>query len=173
MADTFTAYYPNVTFAATKNMAAILNQHATQVIKVRRVGILNSQTAAVIGVLCSIEMRGYFAGSPNLTGSTSVTPVTHDTNNTTPTSVIYGHAGTIAGTATTFRRIFWSSDEPAISGATMDELETFIPLNTIFDAGYNDANVQPLTLRQNQMAMVYNVSGAAGLLDSWMEFTRE
>ena len=48
-----------------------------------------------------------------------------------------------------------------------------MPLNIIWDAGYGDANVQPLTLRQSQMAMVYNVSGAAGLLDTWIEFTKE
>jgi hypothetical protein len=33
--------------------------------------------------------------------------------------------------------------------------------------------VQPLTLNQNQMAHVYNISGAAGLLDTWIEFTKE
>jgi hypothetical protein len=173
MAQTWTAYYASVTFAATKNMAAVLNAHATEILKIRRVGIQNAQTAAVTGVLCSIEMRGYFSGSPGLLGATSVTPTTHDSTNTAPASATYAHAGAISGIATTFRRIFWSSDEAAIAGATMDELETLIPLNIIFDAGYTDANVQPMTLNQNQMAMVYNVTGAAGLLDTWIEFTKE
>lgn len=173
MAQTFTGYYSGVAFAATKNMAAVLNSHASEILKIRRVGILNSQTVAVTGVLCSIEMRGYFSGSPGLTAPTAITPTAHDSTNTAPASATYGHAGTIAGTATTFRRIFWSSDEAAISTATSDELETFVPLNIIFDAGYGDSNVQPMTLRQTQMAMVYNVSGAAGLLDSWIEFTKE
>lgn len=173
MAQTFTAYYQAVAFAATKNMAAVLNGHASEVLKIRRVGILNAQTAAVTGALCSILMHGYFTGSPGLTGPTAVTPTSHDSTNTAPTTATYGHAGTIAGTATVFRRIFWSSDEAAISTATSDELETFVPLNIIFDAGYGDSNVQPLTLRQTQMAMVYNLSGAAGLLDTWIEFTKE
>lgn len=173
MAQTFTAYYSGVAFAASKNMAAVLNGHATEVLKIRRVGLLNAQTAAVTGVLCQLEMRGYFAGSPGLTTPTAVTPTSHDTNNTAPTTATYGHAGTIAGTATTFRRVFWSSDEAAISTATIDELETFVPLNTIFDAGYGDSNVQPMTLRQNQMALVFNTTGAAGLLDTWIEFTKE
>jgi hypothetical protein len=173
MAATFTAYYSGIAFAATKNMAAVLNGHASEVLKIRRVGILNSQTANVTGVLCSIEMRGYFAGGVNLTAPTAVTPTSHDTTNAAPTTATYGHAGTIAGTATTFRRIFWSSDEAAISAATLDELETLVPLNIIMDAGYGDSNVQPLTLRQTQMAMVYNISGAAGLLDTWIEFTKE
>lgn len=173
MAQTWTAYYSGVAFAATKNMAAVLNGHATEVLKIRRVGLLNAQTAAVTGVLCAIEFRGYFSGSPGLTSSTAVTPVSHDSTNTSPTTATYGHAGTIAGTASTLRRIFWSSDEAAISTGTLDELETLVPLNIIWDAGYGDSNVQPLTLRQNQMAMVYNVSGAAGLLDTWIEFTKE
>lgn len=173
MAQTFTAYYSGVAFAATKNMAAVLNSHASEVLKIRRVGLLNAQTAAVTGVLCAVEFRGFFSGSPGLTGSTTITPTSHDSTNSAPTTATYGHAGTIAGTAVTLRRIFWSSDEASISTATLDELETLVPLNIIWDAGYGDSNVQPLTLRQNQMAMVYNVSGAAGLLDTWIEFTKE
>ena len=41
MAQTFTAYYSGVAFAATKNMAAIYNTHATEVLRIRRCGILN------------------------------------------------------------------------------------------------------------------------------------
>lgn len=173
MAQTFTAYYSGVAFAATKNMAAVLNSHASEILKIRRVGLLNAQTAAVTGVLCAVEFRAFFAGSPGLTAPTAVTPTSHDSTNTAPTTATYGHAGTIAGTPLTLRRIFWSSDEAAISTATLDELETLVPLNIIWDAGYGDSNVQPLTLRTSQMAMVYNVSGAAGLLDTWIEFTKE
>lgn len=173
MAESFTAYFNGIAFAASKNMGAILNTHTTELLKVRRVGLLNAQTAAVTGVLCQLEMRAYFTGSPGLTSPTSVTPTKHDSNNTSPASATIGHAGTIAGTPETLRRVFWSSDEAAISTATNDELETFVPLNTIFDAGYGDSNVQPLTLRQNQMSLVFNTTGAAGLLDTWKEFTRE
>lgn len=173
MAQTFTAYYPGVAFAASKNMGAVLNSHATEILKIRRVGLLNAQTAAVTGVICQLEMRGYFAGGVALTTPTAVVPTSHDTTNTAPTTATYGHAGTIAGTATTFRRVFWSSDEAAISSGTLDELETIVPLNIIFDAGYGDSNIQPLTLRQTQMAMVFNATGAAGLLDTWIEFTKE
>lgn len=173
MAQTFTCYYSGVAFAASKNMGAVLNSHASEILKIRRVGLLNAQTAAVTGVLCQLEMRAYQTGSPGLTAPTAVTPISHDTTNTAPATATYGHAGTIAGTALTLRRVFWSSDEAAISTATSDELETFVPLNIIFDAGYGDSNVQPLTLRQTQMALVFNTTGAAGLLDTWIEFTKE
>lgn len=174
MAQTFTCYYPAIAFAAAKNMGAVLNQHATEQLKIRRCGLLNAQTAAVTGVLCQLEARAYQTGSPGLTSPTAVTPTSHDTTNTLPTTAVYGHAGTIAGTALTLRRVFWSSDEAAISTATNDEMETFVPLNIIFDAGYGDSTaVQPLNLRQNQMFLVFNTTGAAGLLDTWIEFTKE
>lgn len=173
MAETFTAYYPGVAFAATKNMAAVLNQHATEILKIRRIGIVNCQTVAVTGVLCQLDVRAFFVGGVDLTAPTAVTPVMHDSTNTLPTTAVYGYAGTLVGTPETLRRTCWSSDEPAVAGATVDELECLIPLNILFDAGYGDANVQPLTLREDEMVSVYNVSGAAGLLDTWIEFTKE
>lgn len=171
MAESFTAYFSGIAFAASKNMAALLNTDATETIAIRRCGYLNAQTAAVTGVLCSLEVRGYFAGSPSLGSPTTVTPTAHDSSNTAAAALTAGSAGTIGGTATTFRRVFWSSDEAAIATATNDELETFVPLNIVFDAGYGDSNVQPLTLRENQMFLNFNASGAAGLLDTWIEFT--
>lgn len=172
MAQTFVAFYPLVAFAATKNMAAILNTHASEVLKIRRITLYNDQTAAVTGVVCAIELRTYLTGSPGLTSPTTVTPVTYDSTNTAPASATYGHAGTIAGTATTHRRIIWSSDEPAVSLATSDELENFPALNVLYE-WQPHSDVQPITLRQNQMVMVYNVSGAAGLLSTSIEFTKE
>ena len=69
------------------------------------------------------------------------------------------------------RRILWSSDEPAAATATSDELECFVPLNVVWDAGYGDSDVQKLTLRQNQGWVIWNTTGAAGLVDTWVEFT--
>lgn len=172
MAETFTGYFPGVAFAATKNMAAVLNSHASEILKVRRLGCLNPQTGAVTGQACVIEYRNY-ASSPSLGSPTAITPVKHDSTNTLPTTYTIGHAGTIGGTAETLRRTMWSSDEALVSLATMDEFECFVPLNIIWDAGYGDSNVQPHTLRQTQMAMLYSVGGTAGLLDTWLEFTKE
>jgi hypothetical protein len=173
MAQTWTVLYSAVTFAAAKNMGGIRNAHASELIKIRRVGLGNSQTAAVVGVVCLLNLNVYHAGSPNITGGTAVVPVSHDSTNTLPASAIYVHNGTIAGTAQTMKRVFWSSDEPAISTAGNDELETFVPLNIVWDAGYYTTEVQPLTLRQNQQYLTLNSTGAVGLLDSWIEFTKE
>lgn len=171
--QTFTVYNSGVAFAATKVMGGVLNSHATELLKVRRVGLLNGQTAAVTGVLCNLEMRLSTAVS-SWTPAAAVTPTAHDSTNSAPTSASYGNGGAITATNTfTLRRTNWSSDEAAVSAATMDEMECIVPLNIIFDAGYGDSNVQPLTLRQNQMGYCFNNSGAAGLLDVWIEITKE
>lgn len=173
MAQTFTSYNSGIAFAATRVMGGILNSHATEILKIRRVGLLNGQTAGVTGVLCNLEMR-LTTGTPTWTAPAASVVTSHDSTNTAPTTYSHGNIGTFSGgTSTALRRTNWSSDEAAVSSNTTDELECFVPLNIIFDAGYGDANVQPLTLRQGQMGHVFNVSGAAGLLDTWIEFTKE
>ena len=170
MAETFNNFYGGVAFANTKNMAAILNGHATEILKIRRITLANSQTAGVSGVACQIELRIYTGAS--LASSTAVTPTAYDSTNTAPTTATHGHAGTIGGTPYTLKRIIWSSDEAAVSGATIDELENLPPLNVLYEWQPHD-DVQPITLRQNEMIMVYNVSVAAGLLDVNIEYTKE
>lgn len=170
MANTWTAYAAGVAFAVNKNMLAILNGGA-RVLRIRRIGFLNNQTAGVTGVVCFGEIRRYTGAG--LAGSTPVTPLAHDTSNSALDTVTIGTAGTPSGTSSLFRRYIWSSDEPAVSGASVDELECLVPLNVIWDAGYGDANVQPLTLRPNEMLCIYNTVGAAGILDIWIEFTDE
>lgn len=173
MAQTFTMYSNGIAFAATKVMAALKNKHASEILKIRRVGLLNAQTAGVTGVVCSLDFRK--DTNPTWTAITAgATICSHDSTNTAPSSYDYGSATSYtAAAALTLRRTIWSSDEAAASTATSDELECFVPLNILFDAGYGDANVQPLTLNQNDFAGVYNISGAAGLLDVWTEFTKE
>lgn len=170
MAQTFIGYCAAVAFAATKNMHCLLNGHATEILKVREVTLGNAQTAAVTGVLCNMDLRRY--ASATLTTPTAGTLFSCDSTNTAPTTYTLGHAGTIGGTPTIGWSLNWSSDEAAVSSATSDELECFTPLNTVY-AWIPHSDVQPITLRQNEDLMVYNVSGAAGLLHSRMIFTKE
>ena len=153
-------------------MAGILNG-GTRVLRIARMGLLNNQTAGVTGVACFMEIRKYPAtmtwGTP-----TAVTPIAHDSANSALSSVTAGNLGTPAGsTPAILRRIFWSSDEPSISTATSDELECFVPLNVIWDAGYGDSSVQKVAIRQNEGFMLYNTVGAVGLVDIWTEFLDE
>jgi hypothetical protein len=106
------------------------------------------------------------------TTPTAVAPAAHDSANSALSTVTAGHSGTPGGsTGVSIRRIFWSSDEPSISTATSDELECFVPLNVVWDAGYGDADVQKLAIRTGESFLTYNTTGAAGLVDTWGEFT--
>jgi hypothetical protein len=173
MAQTWTAYYSAVAYGNGKNMGAILNGHATEVLSVYRVGLLNAQTAAITGVLAELQFRIYQTGGVTLTGGTAITPTPHDTTNVAPTTATYSHNSTLGGTAQIVRRVMWSTDEPTFTSATSDEFECNVPLNIIWDAGYGDTNVDPLKLRQTQMCLVYcNTNTVVGTLDTWMEFTK-
>ena len=159
-----------ISFAADKVMLGLLNA-GTRVLRVSRAWLLNNQTAAVTGVICFMEIRKY-PSSMSWTSPTSVTPVAHDSGNSALSSVTFGNSGTPGGsTGAVLRRILWSSDEPAASTATSDELECFVPLNVVWDSGYGDTDVQKLAVRQNEGFVIYNTSGAAGLVDSEIEFT--
>ena len=169
-ANTWNGYNSAISFAANRVMLGLFNA-GTRVLRVSRAGLLNNQTAAVTGVICFMEIRSYPA-TFTWTGPTAVTPVALDTTNSALSSVTFGNSGTPGGsTGAVLRRVIWSSDEPAVSAATSDELECFVPLNVIWDAGYGDADVQKLARRQNEAFVVFNTSGAAGLVDAWCEFT--
>lgn len=175
MAQTYTLYTATVTFAASKVMHGLLNHNASQTMCIVRVGMLNSQYTAVTGSACLAEYR-YYGGSSTTsmtwTGLTTQAPTSHDSTNAAMGSYSSGYAGTPGGpTYQRLRRILWSSDEPAISTATSDELECYVPLNVIWDAGYGDSGIQRLTLRTDQGAILYNTVGATGTLDTWSEFT--
>lgn len=170
MANTWTGYNQGVSFGTNKVMMGLFNA-GTRVLRVARAGLLNNQTGAVSGVVCFMELRAYPA-TFSWTSPTSVTPVAHDTTNSALSSVTHGNSGTPGGSSpSVLRRILWSSDEPAVSSATSDELECFVPLNVIWDAGYGDTDVQKFAVRQNEAFLLFNTSGTVGLVDAWVEFT--
>lgn len=170
MQNTWHGLNQGVAFAAGKAMLGLQNA-GTNVERVARCWLLNNQTAAVTGVICFMEVRLYPA-TFSWTTPTTVTPVAHDSNNSALSSVTFGNSGTPGGsTPAVLRRVLWSSDEPSASTATSDELECFVPLNVVWDSGYGDTDVQKLALRQNQAFLVWNTTGAAGIVDSELEWT--
>lgn len=169
MANSWTLNVTALVFGASKVMHGIRNG-GSRVLRLARVGMLNNQTAGVTGVACLLELRKYPATCTWT--PTAVAPVSHDSTNSALDTVSTGHSGTPAGsTPVAIRRVFWSSDEPSVSAATSDELECFVPLNVIWDAGYGDADVQKLAIRTGEMFCTFNMSGAVGLVDTWSEFT--
>lgn len=170
MANTWTVWNQAKTFVAGGAMVGLMNAGA-RVLRVRRIGYINDQTVAVTGVVVGGEIRRYTGAG--WTTPTALTPVSHDTTNSALSSVTAGHAGTPTGTSAVLRRYFASSDEPKLSTLQNNELEAIIPFGVIWDAGYGDSNVQPLTLRTNESVIVWNVTGAAGAFSWYIEFTDE
>jgi hypothetical protein len=176
--QTWTAYYPEVSFTGVdppKNMAAILNAHAAEILRIRRVGINNAHVAAVAGNLRLLELRRYTGAT--LVGSTAVVPTPHVTANVAPAAATYGYAGAVAGVASLLRSVLWSCEESIYQNLRWEELETLVPLNIIWDAGYGEHSVQPLALRQDEMICLYLTfavgAPGSGFLDTWIEFTKE
>lgn len=174
MAQTFEASFLGVTFAANKPMAAILNAAAGvgEIIRIRKIILNNFQTVAVTGVACTMELR-YYSANPTITAPAAVTPTSRDSANTAPAALTTASGtgitgGTLGGT---LRRIFWSSDEPAISVASNDELECILPLNEIY-AWIPHSDIQPITLNNGQGLILFNTAGAAGIVDIYVEFTK-
>ena len=48
------------------------------------------------------------------------------------------------------RQIARSNDEAAAASYTMDEFQTIYPMGLIWDSGYGDTNVEPITLRAGE-----------------------
>lgn len=171
MAQTWRALVQGVTFAVNRNMISLLNA-GTNVLRVTRVGFVGTQTAAVGGVVAYGEIRRYAGAS--ISGETPLTPVAYDSTNTALSSVSASTLGTPDGSSyEVLCSYVWSTDEAAVSGATIDELQTFTFFGTQLDYGYGDDNVQPIVLREDEMIAVYNLSGAVGTADMWIEFTNE
>lgn len=171
MAKTYTASALGIAFASNKSLLGIYNAHASRVVKVYRVWTLNNQTAAVTGVLTVMTLRKL----SNLTSGTAVTPAQHDTANTGVdlTSITVVTNGTATNTGdNAFRQWAWSSDEPAVSTATSDELQCIVPLNCIWDSSTGNSAIEPITLNQNQgLSVTQPGSNAVGLVDVFIEFT--
>lgn len=169
MAKTYTAYFPSIACANGKSMAAIANTHASRLVKVYRAWIYPN-TSAVTGVLVDFIIRRF----TTLSGGTSITPVAHDTGNTSfdLTSIAAVHNSTITSPSAIAGNIFFSSEEPVVTGAVSQNLLCLYPFAEVWNAGVGDSNVDPIVLRQNQgFDILCNTNTTAGNWDIIIEFT--
>lgn len=176
MAATYHATTTNTNYAAGKSMLSIfLDTGTTNIVKVYRVWILNNGTVAVTGVLTTFDLRLVSARGA---AGTAISVVKHDSlNNDLPTT-IYVETNASLTDGSLLRRILYSNDEPAVAGNTMDEWELVVPLMLVWDSGYGDANIQPLTLRagsstHNGFHVKHSGTTTVGSVDIDMEFTIE
>jgi hypothetical protein len=169
MAATFRATGGAIAYASSKDMLNVFNGTATaRVIRVYRGYWFNNGTAAVTGVLTTAQCRRITAAS----GGTAVTPVKHDTNSSNL------DAATTCGTNQTttgsdiFRRFLFVNEEPIVAGTTQANWLTLVPFAEIWNAGYGDTNVEPVTCRATQgFQLFHSGTSAVGTADLEIEFT--
>lgn len=169
--NTFTVYGPAVAYNTSKSLVDLTNGDATKIAKLFRLWLLNNQTSAVTGVVLLLLFRRLTAAS---SGGTSLTPIQHDTGGTALDGDITTGTGRTVTAGSTFRRVMVSSDEPTVSGASWDELECIVPFSVLWDSGYGDSNVAPMTFRQNQgFDLQQSTTSTVGTSDIHYEFTQE
>lgn len=171
MADTWRATSQAVAYASGKSMLDIFNATGSaRILRVRRAYHFNNGLGAVTGVLTNMRLYRSTAASVGA----AVTPVAHDTNNTALAAEITAGTGRTITDSDLFRQYIWSNDEPAVSGATMDEWELLVPFAEVWNAGYGDTNVQPIVCRAVQgFHIKQQGSSAVGTADLEIEFTNE
>lgn len=169
MASTYVACAQQVPLSTNKNCIDIFNTAASgKIIKVYRVWMENSQTTAVTGVISITELNRTTAASAGL----PIVPVTFDSTNVALGTITAGSARTCT-VGNLLRRWIWHTDEPAVIGGTFDELETLSHATVIWDSGFNDSTIQPITLREGFGLAVRNVTSTVGAADFFIEFTVE
>jgi hypothetical protein len=167
MAATYTWNQKNLVFAANKCMASIFNGGASPVtVKLYRIYVLNNQYSAVTGVLTNLEIRKL----SDATGGTTVTASPHDTTNTLNANVLCATNAVVTPTDL-YRRVLWSTDEPAVGAMTVDEFQCMLPFGCVWSMGYGDANVEPITLAAGEGVGIINTGSSVGTCDIIMEFT--
>lgn len=147
MANTWQAAAQGVAYAASKHMLDVFNSSSsTRYIRIYRAYLFNNGTSAITGVLNTARCNIITASS---SGST-VTPVAMDTSNSAL------NANTTAGQNRTItvgsiiRQILHSPDEPTVTTLDWDALGTLVPFAEIWNSGYGDSNIQPVTCRASE-----------------------
>jgi hypothetical protein len=103
--------------------------------------LFNNQTTAVVGVMNYIQIWRNTAA----TGGTTLTPVAHNPANSSLDGNTTCGTGQTVTNSVIVRQLLSQNDEVVVSTLDMDALLTLVPYAEIWNAGYSDTNVQPLT----------------------------
>lgn len=181
MANTWTARTAGaVAFASNKSMIAVVNLASSGLVaRVYRIWALNNQTGAVTGVITPVIVSRVTTAqttAAGITATATITPVAHDTNNSSITDKVACYTGATTNMTvvanSTYRQILLTNDEPATTVLTPDEFWCFPLIAEIFTTGYKDSNVEPIVLRAGEGLEVRQPgANAAGLFQFNMLFT--
>jgi hypothetical protein len=171
MANTWQAASQGVAYAANKHMLDVFNATtSTRYIRIYRAYLFNNQTGAITGVLNTSRVHIL---STSVSGGTGVTPVTMDSNNSALNANTTSGFGRTTTIASTIRQIVHSPDEPALGTLDWDALGTLVPFAELWNTGYGDSNIQPVTCRasENRGFSILSVTQTVGVADMEILFT--
>lgn len=161
---------------ANKVLLSLFNGSGSgRIVRIRRIWVLGNRVTTNTGILQQYSL--YKLTTDTNTGTpTTITPVKVDTNSENlPAAIVCRTANTVNGTATLLRRFYWSGDEASAGALTLDELQAVPSLNCIWDVGYGNPDVQPLTLREGEGISLYQaaLASSTGDVDITIEFTSD
>jgi hypothetical protein len=184
MADAWTVFFYNVESPAAidYNMASVLNRSGTEVLKIRRVSVYTTRTNSTAGSMEYYELRRYTSADVfTYSQDTQVVSLANDPKSAAPSAAVYasGYASNLRGTYELLRNVVIFNEritlDTYVAGNLMLPVQSEIPLSVVWDAGYRDASVQPLTLRASEMITLWKaaVGGDGPGLTVCFEFTKE
>ena len=170
MANTYTTYCRQVPLFHGKVIHGITGGANT--VSIKRVGMLNTQITSITGVIGQMDLL-MLGTTVTWTDPVTVTPIAHDTTDGAP-DVVAGSAGSpsTTGTVWSVKRFLWSSTTPSTTtNGYTNEWECMVPMNIVWDTGYQDTNISTIVIHDNEMFCIMSQTGAVGNIDSWVEFT--
>jgi hypothetical protein len=147
MANTWNSFAAAVAFAANKHMIDVFNSSSsTRYIRIYKLYCFNNGTAAITGVLNTLRIFLTTAAS----AGTALTPVAMDSSNSALNANTTSGTGRTITNGSQLRQLLHSPDEPTVTTLDWDALGTLVPYAEIWNHGYGDTNVQPITLRASE-----------------------
>lgn len=168
---TWIALFQATAFAANKDMGHVHNgASSAKVIRVYRISL---NTPTVLGALNFVQI---WQQTTAPTGGATITPLPFKTDNTALDANTTCGVGRTVTNANMLRSFLHHNSAPAAgSNSGQGQWFTLCPHSIIWEAGYIDTNIQPLTAPAST-ACGYGVKGitsASGSIDTEIEFTSE
>lgn len=167
---TFISYSASTAPGNNKSMLSLLNASGSGFrVKIREIRIVNVQTTAVTGVVCTFEALR-FTGH---TGGTLITEANHDTSDTKDADITTRTGSTISGETTPYlRRWIFSTDE---WGVGAQDVESWQHGLQVFNSLYNQPpKTKPITLQQGEgLHIKCATNTTVGSFDVLMLWTQE
>lgn len=177
MANVWHAFASRVTYAVGKVMVDIYNgPSATRVVRILRIYNMNMPTYLTTTSSSTMELRRTRDAGGSLTGF-QFQPQPQDKNNRdleAALTVGSGRLVTNAADPSLLRQYRLFIGGPStLQAPLLETYELVIPFNEVWNAGYTDAQVQPLVARAGQGYALVNTVGGASFTDFEIEFTDE